>query len=197
MDSSESSGFKKFYTTYYNKCFLFAKSYVHDDWIAEDIASESLIKLWEIGQLKEIEHPGSLLFTILKNKALDHLNRESIRQNVILNLSEDGKRELEIRISTLKACDPEKIFADDIRQIIASTLSGLPRQTREIFFMHRFQNLSKKEISEAWGISIKGVNYHLSKTLKHLRANLADYFPILFLFLTIRALAACLFQSFY
>jgi RNA polymerase sigma-70 factor (ECF subfamily) len=197
MDSSKSSGFKKFYTTYYNKCFLFAKSYVHDDWVAEDIASESLIKLWEIWQLKEIEHPRSLLLTILKNKALDHLNHESIRKNAILSLSEDGKRELEIRISTLKACEPGKIFANDIQQIIESTLSSLPRQTREIFFMHRFRNLSKKEISEAQGISIKGVDYHLFKTLKHLRANLADYFPLLFLFLTIRTLADCLFQSFY
>ena len=43
--------FNSIYTTYYRKAFLFTKSYVHDEMVAEDIVSDVLIKLWEI--LKE------------------------------------------------------------------------------------------------------------------------------------------------
>lgn len=47
MNKMEEHFFNEIYTCYYKKSFYFAKSYVHDDLVAEDIASESLIKLWE------------------------------------------------------------------------------------------------------------------------------------------------------
>lgn len=182
MDKVKSAGFRNFYHQYYDRCFFFAKSYVFDDWVAEDIASESLIKIWELSKTKEIDNPKILLFTILKHKSLDYLKHETVKQNALANLSEYGKRELEIRTSTLEASDPKKIFASDIRQIIQHTLNNLPEQTRTVFEMNRFQNLPKKEIAEHLGITVKGVDYHISKALKHLRENLKDYLPALLFF---------------
>jgi RNA polymerase sigma-70 factor (ECF subfamily) len=183
MNSLNEAGFKSFFEAWYNRCFLFAKSYVHDDWEAENIASEALIKLWEITKSKEVENPKTLLFTILKHKALDYLKHEAIRQNALIELVDKGKRELEIRISTLEACEPEKIFGADIQKIIQSTLSNLPKQTQQIFKMNHFQNVSKKEIAENLGITVKGVDYHLSRAIKVLRENLKDYYPIVLFFL--------------
>ncbi len=183
MDNPKEAEFKKIYTTYYKRCLLFAKSYVHDDWTADYIASGALVKLWELYQEKPIDNPKYILFTILRNKALDYLKHQSIKENTLSLLSEYGKRELEIRISTLEATNPDNIFADDIQRIVRETLIKLPGQTRNVFEMSRFQNLSKKEIAEKLGISIKGVDYHISKSLKCLRENLQDYLPIiLFLF---------------
>lgn len=183
MNKVGPSGFRDFYHLYYNRCFLFAKSYVFDDWVAEDIASEALIKLWELSKTKEIETPKILLFTILKHKALDYLKHESIKQNALTTFSQYEKREMEIRISTLEASDPEKIFAEDIRQIIRQTLDKLPQQTRNVFEMNRFQNLSKKEIAANLGITVNGVDYHIGKALKLLRENLKDYLPIVLFFI--------------
>ncbi len=176
MKKLNPSGFKNFFTSYYERCFLFAKSYVHNDWVAEDIASESLIKLWEISKTREIDNPKTLLFTMVKNKALDYLKHEVIKQNVFNSIINYSKRELDIRISTLEACDPERIFESDIQKIINKTLSNLPQQTRDVFIMNRFQNKSKKEIAEKMRISIKGVDYHISKALYNLRESLQDYF---------------------
>ena len=186
MNSIDSSNFKNIYTEYYKKCFLFAKSYVHDDMAAEDIASEALIKLWEIGKSQDLGHPMPTLFVILKNKALDYLKHEAVKQKFIKSVTDWGKRELDIRISTLEAADPEKIFTKDIQKIIDDTISKLPEQTRAIFEMNRYQNLSKKEIAEIYGISVKGVDYHISKALGSLRENLKDYLPfsLLISFLT-------------
>lgn len=183
MDKVDPSGFRNFYHLYYNRCFLFAKSYVFDDWVAEDIASEALIKIWEITKTKEIENPKILLFTILKHKSLDYLKHEAIKQNALATFSEYGKRDMEIRISTLEASDPEKIFAEDIQQIIRRTLDKLPEQTRIVFEMNRFRNLSKKEIAANLGITVKGVDYHISKALKLLRENLKDYLPVFLFFI--------------
>lgn len=183
MENLNSSNFNRFYTYYHNRCFLFAKSYVHNDLVAEDIASEALIKLWELSQIEEIENPLKLLYVILKNKALDYLKHEKIKQDALMSISTYTKRELEIRISTLEASNPDKIFANDIQKILQSTISNLPEQTRMIFEMSRFKNMQKKEIAEYFNISVKGVDYHISKALSSLRENLKDYFPISLLFL--------------
>ncbi|MDR3261935.1 MAG: sigma-70 family RNA polymerase sigma factor, partial [Tannerella sp.] len=89
-----------------------------------------------------------------------------------------GQRELELRISTLTACDPEIVFAADIQDIIRKTLESLPEQTRQIFEMNHLKNRSKKEIASTYGITVKGVDYHLYKALKSLRENLKDYYPL-------------------
>ncbi|MDH6307091.1 RNA polymerase sigma-70 factor (ECF subfamily) [Dysgonomonas sp. PFB1-18] len=181
MDSLNSSNYKTFYVTYYDRCFLFAKSYVHNDLVAEDIASETLIKLWELSTIEEIENPSRLLFVILKNKALDYLKHEKIKQSALESMSTSADRELEIRISTLEASNPDKIFADDIQNILRATIATLPEQTQKIFEMSRFKDVSKKDIADHFGISVKGVDYHISKALSSLRENLKDYFPIFLL----------------
>jgi len=183
MDGLCTSNFNIFYKRYYRKCYLFAKSYVHDDWVAEDIASESLIKLWETAKLREIEHPQAFLFSILKNKSLDYLKHETTKQEVLSALSADGQRELAIRISTLEACDPDQLFSTEIQEIIQSTLNALPEQTRKIFMMSRFENLSRKEIADALGITKKGVEYHIGKALKSLQVDLKDYLPFFYFLL--------------
>ena len=182
MPDLNSSGFKDFYTAYYKRCFLFAKSYVHDNWVAEDIASGALIKLWEMTQTENIDNPRIILFTILKNRALDYLKHEVIKQNVLTNLTDIHQRELEIRISTLEVSDPQKIFASDIQSIIHTSLSSLPTQTQQIFEMNYFRNMPKTEIAAYFGITVKGVDYHISRALACLRENLKDYFPILLFF---------------
>lgn len=184
MSDTEKHSFNTIYTQYYTKAFLFTKSFVHDEAIAEDIASDALIKLWERLKDEEIEHPGAFLLSILKNKALDYLKHQAIKDEVLHSLSDLNQHELEIRISTLQACDPEEIFSEEIKQIISKTLDRLPEQTRKAFIMSRFQHKSNKEIAEDLGISIKGVEYHITKALKQLRINLKDYLPsFLLLFL--------------
>lgn len=61
--------FSGLYTEYYKRSFLFVKSYVRDDRVAEDIASEALIQLWETLKTETVNTPLALLTTILKNRA--------------------------------------------------------------------------------------------------------------------------------
>lgn len=182
MKGTEIHTFNTLYTKFYRKSFLFTKSFVHDEYIAEDIVSDALIKLWEIWKEKEIEHLEALLLTTLKNKSLDYLRHEAIKTEVIQTLSEMGRRELDIRISTLEACNPGDIFSTEVQQIVTSTLAHLPEQTRRIFEMSRFENKTNKEIAEELQLTVKGVEYHITKALKPLRENLRDYLPLFYFF---------------
>ena len=176
--------FSEIYAMYHRKSFLFARSYVHDDLIAEDIASESLIKLWEKLKTESIEakYIAPLLFTILKNKALDSLKHEEVKRKAFESLADWQKQELSIRISTLEGCDPNEIFSEEVERIIHETLKSLPEQTREIFRLSRFENRSNNDIAQQMLLSVKGVEYHISKTLKVLRVALTDYLPLFYFF---------------
>lgn len=182
MSNAIVNSFNEIYTSYYKKSFFFAKSYVHDDLAAEDIASESLIKLWEKLKTEKIDYIEPLLLTILKNKALDYLKHEEVKRTAFESMVDWHQQELSIRISTLESCDPNEIFSDEVESIIRETLKLLPEQTRQIFLLSRFENKSNKEIAEQMGISIKGVEYHISKALKALRITLKDYLPLFYFF---------------
>jgi len=176
-ESLNLSSFAELYATYYQKCFLFTKSYVHDRFVAEDIASESLIKLYEMIRSEEINNIPAYLLVLLKNRSLDYLKNLAIRKKAHNHLSKLGHEELSFRILSLEECDPNIIFSEEIQHIIEQTLSGLSPQTREIFILSRYENLSNKEIALQLDMSVKNVEYHISKALKSLRVSLKDYLP--------------------
>lgn len=182
---SEIKQFNTIYSTYYDKMFRFAQLYVRNDLVAEDIATESLIKLWETMKKERVEKPLALLLTILKHKSLDYLRKQASMQDAFEGMAKWHQRELYIRISTLEACNPDDIFSGEIQSILTKTLDELPPQSKKVFMMSRFEQKSGKEIAKELGISVKGVDYHIAKALKALRISLKDYLPLLyFLFLS-------------
>ncbi len=179
MHLNTSGSFNDIYTAYYRKSYLFVKSYVHDAMAAEDIVSESLIKLWEKMREETIDPIRPFLFSILKNHSLDYLKHQVIKQNAHNHITEALNRELEIRTTSLEASDPKDIFSTEIRQIIEDKLNSLPERTKEIFILSRFENKPHKEIADLFNISVKGIDYHIANAVKELRAALKDYLPIL------------------
>lgn len=172
--------FSEIYTNYYKRSFLFVKSYIRDDMMAEDIVSESLIKFWETSKQETIQHPQSLLLTILRNNTLNYLKHREVRQKAIDTMSSRMVRDLDYRITTLEACDPQEIFSSEITRIIQETMQSLPEQTRRVFEMSRYESLSVKEIAEELAISPKSIEYHITKSLKALRIALKDYLPVFY-----------------
>ncbi|EFZ37103.1 RNA polymerase sigma-70 factor [Hoylesella oralis ATCC 33269] len=182
--------FNTIYNKYYQRSYLFVKSYVHSDIVTEDIVTEAIIALWEHLRQQEYfeqeENSGKdiapLLFTILRNKAYNYLKHEAVRRSAIENLQDIRSYELSVRISSLEVCNPDKIFMQDISRIVEETLRQLPQQTRKIFQMSRNEGKSNMEIASEISISEKTVEYHITKSLKALRLSLKDYLPIFLFF---------------
>ena len=76
----------------------------------------------------------------------------------------------------------DKIFSEEIEQIIENTINNLPKRTGQIFRMSRFEHLSHREIAKKLDLTTKSVEYHITKTLNELRHNLKDFLTILVLF---------------
>jgi RNA polymerase sigma-70 factor (ECF subfamily) len=150
---------------------------------SEDIVSESIIQLWHAMRRDTVTSPRSFLVAILKNNALNYLKHLSIRQAGLETMSESSRRDTQYRIMSLEACDPQEMFSKEITEIIERTLMSLPEQTRRIFEMSRYEQRQVREIAEAFSITPKAVEYHITKALKLLRVSLREYLPLLLLVL--------------
>ena len=175
-----SDKFAGLYSAYYKKCFLFTKSYVQDKYVAEDIASDVLMKLYEKLQEEEIANIPAYLLTLLKNRALDYLRKKAVKDKTHVDYSTADYEELNYRISTLQECDPSMVFSKEISSIIDATLAQLSPQTQKVFILSRYENYSNKEIAAELNISVKSVEYHITKALKLFRENLKDYLPLFY-----------------
>ena len=60
-----------------------------------------------------------------------------------------------------------------------TTVTALPESYRQAFVMHRFRDMSYKEIAETLEVSPKTVDYRIQQALKQLRIDLKDYLPLL------------------
>uniref|UniRef100_UPI0035A0CFC4 sigma factor-like helix-turn-helix DNA-binding protein n=1 Tax=Prevotella heparinolytica TaxID=28113 RepID=UPI0035A0CFC4 len=67
--------------------------------------------------------------------------------------------------------------------IIQKTLNSLSEQSPQIFIRSKYERQSHREIANDLGLSIKSIEYHITKTLKILRQALKDYFPTLLVLL--------------
>lgn len=76
-----------------------------------------------------------------------------------------------------------KLLSDEIQALVQKALRSMPEQTRNILLRSRYQLQSNKEIAEQLGVSVKAVEYHITRALKILRIVLKDYFPIYLIYL--------------
>ena len=168
--------FTQFFQENQVRFLSFACSYLRDKAEAEDILMESMITLWENREKwEESSNLQALLLTIIRNKALNHLAHEQVRLRAEEEINTHRQRELDLRISTLEACEPNAIFNTQIPHIVGKTPSQIPEQSRNIFVLSRYQNTPNKMIAQQLGISVKAVEFHITKTLKVLRTELKDY----------------------
>lgn len=171
--------FNNLFNEYWQRFVRFATTYVSDVTVAEDIVMESFEGAWENRDRLSIMTFPAYTLTSVKHKSLNHLRSKKIKIRVNESILSHSSRLLESRISTLEACDPEELFSNEARRLVNETLAKLPEYTRNIFVDSRFNGLSYKEISTQKGVTVKSVEFEVSKAMKVLRISLKDYLPTL------------------
>ena len=183
QEKSDIEKFNSFFTDYKKKFIYFAFTYLQNESLSEDVVMDSFVYYWENRNLlEENSNIPAYVLTIVKNKCLNHLRANSIRLRVNDQLNQHSLRILQTRISTLEACEPQDLFAREAERLIKEALDSMPSTTRDIFLRSRNQDQTYKEIGDELSISIKTVEYHISKALQILRIYLKDYYPLLLLF---------------
>lgn len=180
--NGEEPAFKQAFSEHYPGLLRFANSYVHNSFQAENIVQDAFVILWEKRtSLSKQTNLKAFLVTVVKNKAINFLEKERNRAQIDANILK--MRETNYALDALHSLNPEELFSAEIVEILNKALDELSEQTRNIFILSRFKGLSNKTIALKLNITEKGVEYHLSKALKFLRIKLADYLHVLILIL--------------
>ena len=158
--------------------------YIHNAHLVQDIVSESYTYIWEHRDSIDLDgNVEAYMFNVVKHRCLDHLSHELVRRNAEERMLDDARWQLEMDIATLKAFDPLWLYDSDVRACIKMALDRLPSKTRRIFLLSRIEHKTYREIAEIEGLSVKSVEFHVSKALKTLRSDLGDYYIVLLLLL--------------
>ena len=167
--------FSNVYNQYYKKACRFAKYYVGDERVSEDIATEALLKVWHEIQVEDIVSVRRLLITILRNKSYDYLRHEQVRQHAYVDICDSQQQELRIHLCAWEQTDHCGLLSKEVNNILMRTLAMLPERTQKVFWMVRVEELTYDEAACRIGISAKGIEYHVSKAQRALRIAFKDY----------------------
>lgn len=162
FQKGEEKGFAFFFNEYYACLSFFAFKILNDEAEAQDVVSDSFVKLWE--RREAIDKPGSLksyLYTTVKNACVDLLrSKERKRKNEceILQLSDKWEQTVLHKM----------IEAEVLRHLVAAR-AKLPVKTKRVFEMFYIENKSYQQIAEELDISIHTAKNQKIRAIKILR----------------------------
>lgn len=162
--------FLKIYEAYWYKVFLIAYKRVGKKDIAEELTQDLFLKLWEKRTTLKPQKISNYLFVSIKNSVIDHIQSGLVAGKYIdfyKSFAEQSSRVTE-----------EVVQYDDLTEAIERGLSELPAKTQEVFKLGRMHNWSSDKIAKHLNLSEKTVGYHLTKSLKFMRAYLREYLLI-------------------
>lgn len=125
---------------------------------AEDLTQDVFVRIAQT-RLDSIASPDAYIFQIAANLLRDKARKDKVRSEYWESRILDIQRGVEL-------LDPFRSTAG--RQDLAMLLkyiSDLPEKTRQIFILHRLENIEKATIAESFGLSVRMVEMHIRKAL--------------------------------
>ena len=170
IKASDTEAYEVLFKAEYENVKYFIRHYVHDGPESEDLAQEVFATLWTgRDRIDPQRNIRSFLFTIARNKALNHLS--SLRTRLT-----DPLEKASVNLS-IESLDSEaivsRIDAMDMKRIIDMVYEKMPELTRKIFVMNRDENMTYEEIAASTGLTVKKVEYNMVKALKQFRSKLS------------------------
>ena len=173
--------YRRLVKEWFPKLSILINSYIFNVEVARDLAQGILISLWENkDKLRDDTTFDKYFYVLAKNKAFNYLKQ---KRYDIIDI-EDYETEL-IKINLMEQLlekdSLENIIIKENIQKIQALIQSLPSNSKEIFILSRKYNLKNKDIAIRLGISVKTVEYHITKTLAFFRKNMEVFSCFIFL----------------
>jgi len=171
--------FELVFKAHYGALHAYANVILKDTEGAEEVVQTVFLKLWEKRLSLQITTSlKAYLYKAVYHDSLNHLKHQKVRQRHLEQTHYTMNQQLSPDNSQIME-GQEKELVNRIQQ----TLDALPEKCRMVFHLSRFGELKYGEIAAQMGISLKTVEAHMSKALKTLRLELAEFLPLVILIL--------------
>lgn len=156
-----------FHAEYAKLCRISAR-FVRDRGLAEQIVSESFLKVWRHRDHVDWSRPFPYAYRVVINECKDAL------------AAADRQRDTTEKLAVLDLVPRQREAADDVAPAVASNatvveqLTQLPLQQRTVVILRVYEDLPEADVAEIMGISIGSVKSHYSRALTTLRSAFAS-----------------------
>lgn len=155
--------FQAVFDQHYPKMFHYFLKRTRSDEAAKELTQQSFIKLWQSRHtLSDAWSLDAQLFTIASSVFIDHLRKRAIERKYQHQLEDD----LDERPSLICHSHSDYESAD----YLDAVSEDLPPIRKNVFLLKIAKGYSNKEVAEQLSVSIKTVEDHYSKALKHVRS---------------------------
>ncbi len=171
IDFGHEDTLNRIYLELYAGLHRYAFTFVQDAALAEEMVHQVFLKLLE-RQTPIMIHTSvkSYLYRSVYHECLNHLKQQKTRQTIHLDNLHDAAH---------TETPAAKLQYTEFETQVHAAINDLPEQCRTVFQLSRFEELKYHEIATQLGLSVKTVETQMSRALKKLRVNLADYLPLL------------------
>ncbi len=168
LRASDQQACSEIFEALHTPLLRYAIQLTRDEDAAYDVVQEAFIKLWTIRTKLDPERSlKALLFTIVRNKSLNHLRQIATQEARIAAMPPPE--------SARQPTPDETIDAKSLKERFREWISELPPKRREAFQLSRFEGLSHEEIADVMNLAPRTVTNHIMLALQQLRDRLQAY----------------------
>ncbi len=161
--AGDRKAFDGVYQYYSRQLQHFALSYVKDRNVAEEVVSDTMLKLWNNrNQIKSQSQIKAFLYIATKNACID-----SVRASRVLPMEK-----LPVDANNLMGEAPEvynRILYAELLQQIEEAVNQLPPSQRKVFHMSFLEGKTTEEIAKETGMTTSSIFSQKSKAIALLR----------------------------
>ena len=176
MIYNKHDAFNSLFNKYYVRLCIYVESIIGDKPTAEDLVQDVFVQLWmkrtELNFDETVIRP--YLYRAAHNAGIHFLRCQKVRDRYNTRIN-TKLTETELIPFEWVTIDTDPSEANEIQSLYEQALKQLSAQTREIFLCSREKGMRYAEIAETAGLSIKSVEYHISKALDVFRDVLKDF----------------------
>lgn len=168
LRASDQQACTEIFEALHARLLRYAIQLTNDEDAAYDVVQDAFIKLWMIRAKLDSERSlKALLFTIVRNKSLNHIRQQRTKESWIAAMPPPE--------SARQPTPEEMIDAESLKERLREWISELPPKRREAFQLSRYEGLSHVEIAEVMNLTPRTVTNHIMLALQQLRDRLRVY----------------------
>jgi RNA polymerase sigma-70 factor (ECF subfamily) len=172
-NNTKEKTFSELFQRYYIPFCLYAKRFIDDRDLREDLVSEVFTTLWDKIEHDEIQSDTVVAYlrVSVQNACLNHLKHARYVQ--------DYAEQWAIR-APLYEETPDTLYTEEtLWQLLLKTLNKLPSEYRKAFIDSYYHGKTHTEIAAEMEISVKSVNRYKQKAITLLRNELKEWMPLI------------------
>jgi len=175
VQNGDKSAFEEIYNRHWHKLYNVAVRVLKSQEEAEEILQDIFLKLWIRREEIKVLNLSNYLISSVKKKIIDSIRSKIVQQKYWIYYKQFMPQSVEETEST--------VVFNELNNEIQHAIQQLPKKSQQVFRLNRLEGRSVSEIADFLKLSERAIEYHLTKSLKQLRAHLKDFILALFLFL--------------